>query len=128
MTKRRVIFLSAAAIAAFGLLWEATYPDPYDPKNLHYLGWKYHLLPMDPHRALSIMTHDAYSDRLVVGKTKEQLQNRFGFVRTEEQVSPYLREYCAASRPNAEVLFLNSNNYMVVMHNDRAVELVLCKG
>ena len=111
-----------------GFLWEATYAERYDPKNLHYLGWKYHLLPMDPHRALSIMTHDGKSDQLVLGKTRKQLQQRFGFILTKDQASPYLREYCAASRPNAEVLFLNSNNYMVVLENDRAVELILCKG
>jgi hypothetical protein len=115
-------------IVVFLLLWEATYPDRYDPKNLHYLAWKYHLLPMDPHRALSIMTHDQYSERLVLGKTKAELQRRFGFVLDVDQVRPYLREYCAASRPNANVLFLNSYDYMVVMKNDRAVELVYCKG
>jgi hypothetical protein len=128
MIKGKVILLCATAIAALGLLREITYPDPYDPKNLHYVGWKYHLLPMDPHRALLIMTHDAYSDRLVVGKTRDELRHRFGFVLTKDQVRPYLQEYCAAARPDNEVLFLNSNDYMVVMKDNRAVELVLCKG
>jgi hypothetical protein len=125
---KRILYWSIIAIAAFVALWEATYPDREDPKNIHYVAWKYHLLPMDPHRALSIMTHDQYSERLVLGKTKEELQQRFGFVLTTNQVRPYLRDYCAAARPGADVLFLNSNNYMVIMSQGKATELVLCKG
>jgi hypothetical protein len=128
MIKRKAILICAVAVAAFGLLWEAMYPDSYDPKNLHYVAWKHHLLPMDPNRALSTMTHDSYSERLVVGSTEEQLRQRFGFVRTVDQVSPYLQNYCAAVRPGAHVLFLNSSDYMVVMNQERATELILCKG
>jgi hypothetical protein len=120
--------LIVLGIAGFFLLWHATYPDDYDPKSIGYIGWKLHVLPMDPTRALGIMTHGANSDRLVLGRSRQQLQQRFGFVRTVEQVSPYLRNYCAAARPGAEVLFLNSSNWMIVMQRDRAVELVLCKG
>jgi hypothetical protein len=116
------------AIVIFLGLWEATYPDSGDPKNLHYVAWKWHLLPMDPMRALGVMTHDSYSERLVLGKTPDQLEKRFGFVQTVSQVGPYLRDYCAAARPGSSVLFLYNSNYMVVMQNNHVFELVLCKG
>jgi hypothetical protein len=125
---KRITLVCLAAIAAFLLLWEIMYPDRDDPKNLHYVGWKYHLLPMDPHRALGIMPEDRTSEQLVLGKSKVELENRFGFVLTKDQVRPYLRDYCAAARPGADVLFLNANDYMVVMKDGRAAELVLCKG
>lgn len=124
---RKLLYVTVAFALLLGV-WEATYPDAYDPKNPHYVAWKWHILPMNPRRALSTMTHDAYSQRLVVGKSSDELVERFGFVKTVSQVSPYLREYCAASRPDTDVLFLNNSDYMVVMQNGRAIELVLCKG
>ena len=74
------------------------------------------------------MTHATNSDQLALGKTKRQLEERFGFVRTADQVSPYLRDYCAAARSSTDVRFLNLSDYMVIMKQDRAVGLVLCKG
>jgi hypothetical protein len=124
---KKTILWGVLAIVTFTGLWEVTYPDRYDPKNLHYLGWKWHLLPMEPRRALSTMTHDN-ADALVLGKTQRELEHRFGFVLTVDQATPYLREYCASDRPSADVLFLNSSNYMVVMERNRAIELILCKG
>lgn len=125
---KRPLLWFVLGLAGFFLLWWAMYPDYYDPKSIAYVEWKAHLLPMDPRRALRIMTHGANSDKLVLGESEDQLRNRFGFVRTVDQVSPYLRDYCAAARPGAEVRFFNSSNWMVIMEHDRAVELVLCKG
>jgi hypothetical protein len=124
---KRVLLWSVLGVALFLGLWSLQYRDG-DPKSIAYIGWEANLLPMEPLKALSIMTHGPNSDRLVLGKTKPQLQQRFGYVLTADQVGPYLRNYCAASRPGANVLFLNSSNFMVVMNNKRAVELVLCKG
>ena len=125
---KRTILIAMLAFAAIIALWQATYPDQFDPKGLHYVLWKWHLLPMDPHRALSIMFHDNYAEDLVLGMSQQELERRFGFVRTVDQVSPYLRDYCAAARPGADVLFLNSNDMMVVMRKGKAAELVVCKG
>jgi hypothetical protein len=126
---KRVLSLGAVAIVAFVLLWDMAYPD-YDRKNLHYVGWKLGLLPMDSRRAVSAMTRDGGSKGLVIGKTREQLEHRFGSILTVSQVGPYLRDYCAAAWPGAEVFFLmsDSEDLMVVMERGRAVELVLCKG
>lgn len=124
----RIVLICVFEIGLGFVFWYAMYPDSYDPKSIAYIGWKAHLLPMEPRRALSIMTHGANSDRLVVGDTRQESTRRFGFVLTADQVSPYLRDYCAATRPSADVFFLNSSDYMVVMSNNQAVELVLCKG
>jgi hypothetical protein len=128
MRPTRVVFYVALAIGSIIAAWQMTYSDNQDPKNIHYVAWKYNLSPMDPMRALATMTHDRWPDRLVLGKSPEGLAERFGFTRTTAQVSPYLRDYCAAARPRADVLFLNNSDYMVVMKNGKAVELVLCKG
>jgi hypothetical protein len=124
--KRSVLFF--VATISLVALWWALFPDKYDRKNPHYVAWKYHLLPMEGSRAASIVAIDADRDRLVLGKTKEELQQRFGFVLTVDQVRPYLRVYCAATRPGKDVLFLNSNDLMVVMNQGRAVEIIVCKG
>src|SRR5580700_6102899 len=121
---RKSLYVVLALVVFFGL-WEWSYPGSADPKNLHYVAWKWHLLPIDHMRALGVMTHDTYSERLVLGKTPDQLARRFGFVRTVSEVGPYLRDYCAAARPGASVLFLNNSDYMVVMQNNRVTELVL---
>ncbi len=125
---KRIVLWGVITIAVFALLWEAAYPDRYDRKNPHYVAWKYHLLPMDAHRAVSVMTEDPDRNWLVLGKSKEELEQCFGFVLTVDQIRPYLRDYCAAARPSADVLFLNSNDLMVVMSHGRAVEVVTCKG
>jgi hypothetical protein len=119
--------VSIGLVLAVPLIWWACYPDADDPKNPHYVAWKWHLLPMDAHRTLSTMTHDN-AFPLVIGLTRDQLVKRFSFVRTKSEVRPYLIDYCAASRPSADVLFLNDSDWMVVMKDGKASDLVLCKG
>jgi hypothetical protein len=125
--KKRTVLYGLLALGLCMALWEATYPDEGDPKNIHYVAWKWHLLPIDPLRALGVMTHDRNSEHLVLGKTPSELSNRFGYVLQLHQVTRYLQE-CAAYRTGSEVLFLNKSDYMVVLTNNRATELVLCKG
>jgi hypothetical protein len=107
----------------------ATYPDKYDPKNIHYVLWKWGFVSIDRDRALGTMTHDN-ADPLVVGKTKSELIRRFGYLRSINEASPYLRDYCyyGSGRGGKSVGFLRETNWMVVFENGKAVELVLCKG
>jgi hypothetical protein len=63
-------------------MWVATYGDYYDPNNIHYVLWKWGIASIDPGRALSIMTHDSNSQRLVVGRTEYELQRKFGYLRS----------------------------------------------
>jgi hypothetical protein len=112
------------------------YPDAGDPKNLSYILWKCGLnSDMDLEAVLELMTHDANSEKLVIGLTPAELQARFGYTKTYDQVSPYLK---LCNTPNGtgdrnhpvkpDVLYLRGDNYMVVMKDGRATNPVLCKG
>lgn len=110
-------------------MWQLTYDSPGDRKDLRYQGWKLGLYPMNTDKALSTMTHDVFPDTLVVGKTKDELIRKFGYVSTLDQASTYVR-YCYFNYPHNEeqVLILRSSNWMVLMKNGRATDLLLVKG
>jgi hypothetical protein len=65
----------------------------------------------------------------------QQLKDRFGYVRTLDEATPYLRA-CYSNSGGAEeaavkkenVVFLRDSPWMVILENGKAVDLVLCKG
>jgi hypothetical protein len=134
------LFLGAAILLSLGIFatWTITYPDPFDPKNIHYVFWKHGLnRRMDLDSALVAMSHDTLGSKLVEGLTREELRGRFGYMRTFDEVTPYLRECYttpgsagdAETHGNKEnVVFLRNSPWMVVMQNGRATDLILCKG
>ena len=125
--------LLGAALLLFALLvvagaWQVTYPSD-DPKNIRYQLWKAGLPIVDLDRATGTMIGDAHRDELVVGKTRAQLEEKFGYVLTRDQVAPYLRG-CIQTSPwkDRNVLFIRSSPWMVVFDGDKATDLVLVKG
>jgi hypothetical protein len=118
--------------------WLGTYPDDVDPKNIYYVLWKHGLNnSMNLDFALAAMSHDVWPVRQVQGLSKEQLKARFGFIKTLDEATPYLRGCSATpiatggseSQGNREeVAFLRDSPWMVVMKNGKAADLVLCKG
>jgi hypothetical protein len=136
---RALLFVCIGVIGTlcFFRLWIAAYPDAGDPKNLNYVLWKHGLnSDMDMNTALATMTHDTWAVNRVRGLTPDQLKKRFGYVKTYEEARPYL-QLCAT--PNAigelgnsphehNVLYLRDEDWMVILKNGRAVDLVLCKG
>jgi hypothetical protein len=100
--------------------------------------WKHGLNNnMDIDSALVAMSHDVWPARQVQGLTREQLKDRFGYMRTLDEATPYLRG--CYSTPGAagqvetrdkreNVVFLRDSPWMVVMGNEKAVDLILCKG
>ena len=75
------------------------------------------------------MIGDASRDKLVVGKTKIQLRNKFGYLVKPGDASQYLRGcYENSSWKGKEVLFIRSSPWMIVFDGDRATNLVLIKG
>ena len=107
--------------------WALTYPPP-DPKSIPYILWKAGLYKMDLNLAVSTMIGDSNRDTLVIGKTKEQLRNKFQELRTVSQVSEYYRDGYNHYWQGKDVLFIRDSPWMVVFDHDRATELVFMKG
>ena len=122
-------------IVAFSLVligsaaWVLTYPSASDPKNIRYVFWKAGIYKMDPDVATETMIGDPSRDRIVVGKTKLQLRDRFGYLVTPGDTSTYLKG-CYGNSPwrDQDVLFIRKSPWMVVFADDKATNLVLLKG
>jgi hypothetical protein len=112
----------------FLLSWLLLYPSP-DPKNVRYVMWKEGSRTMDPDTAAGIMVGDVHPERIVLGKTSNQLRSRFGYLTTLVNASPYLQNcYSSSNWTGKKVLFIRATQWMIIFDSDRATELVLCKG
>src|SRR5712692_6396761 len=108
--------------------WALTYPSP-DPKSIKYVLWKADLYRLNLDEATGTMVGDPDRGKLVVGKTKPQLRNKFGSLLSPVEASPYLRGcYQNSSWKDRDVLFIGQSSWMVVFDGDRAANLVLVKG
>lgn len=122
---------------AYFIHWVKAYPAGYDPKNIDYVLWKHELNQnMNLDNAVAAMTHDVWAVRLVEGKSQEKLRARFGFIRTLKEARPY-DQLCSTNgsvgergvrATGKEVVFLRDSDWMVILDNGKAVDLVLCKG
>jgi hypothetical protein len=124
------IIVATVLVLVLGLaFWQALYHGQGDRKDLRYQAWKLGLYPMDLDGATSTMVGDIYPDRLVVGKTEEELIRKFGYVTTLEDASEYVK-YCYLNSPyyGEQVLILRKSNWMVLMKDGRATDLILVKG
>jgi hypothetical protein len=129
MKKHTVIFIASAILLPCLLVWAwtATFEDD-DPKNIHYVLWKWGLVSIDLDRAVAIMSHDN-PKHLVVGKSKEELRKEFGYLRSMDEAAPYLRD-CVLRSPwkDKSVMFLRSTDLIVVFDGDKATDVLLGKG
>jgi hypothetical protein len=118
-----------AVVFVFLTAWALAYPDG-DPKNFKYVLWKAGLYRMNLDLAAGTMIGDGSGrDKLVVGRTREQLRNRFGYLLTPAEASEYLRGcYQNSGFRASEVLFIRQSPWMVVFDGDKAISLVLIKG
>ncbi|HEY6386978.1 MAG TPA: hypothetical protein VIX91_14985 [Candidatus Acidoferrum sp.] len=115
-------------VAMFFGGWALTYPSP-DPKSIKYVLWKADLYKLNLDEATGTMVGDRHRDKLVVGKTKAQLRDKFGSLLSPAGVSAYLRGcYQNSSWKDREVLFIRQSPWMVVFDGDKATNLVLVKG
>ena len=132
-----LVGLGALLSFGFVVVWLNRYPQDYDPKNIQYVLWKFGLnRSMNLDHAVGGMTHDIWSVRLVEGKSKEELKNRFGFIRALNEARPY-DQLCSTNgsfgergipAAGKEVVFLRDSDWMVILDKGKAVDLVLCKG
>ncbi len=112
----------------FVILWILVYPEP-DPKNIKYVLWKHGLYRMDLDTASDTMIGDSNRGVLVLGKTKVELREKFGYLSTLSEAPPYLRGCYENSRwTGTDVLFIRKSPWMIVFSGDKAKELVFIKG
>ena len=128
--RMRIVVVAAVVLAlAFVIGWALTYPFPSDPKNIRYVLWKSGLYRMDADNATIAMVGDPDRDKLVVGKTREELRSRFGRLLTLAEASPYYKFcYQTTSWKGSDVLFIGHSPWMIVFKGDTAIDLVLIKG
>ena len=133
-----VLFVAVGALLSgcVFLFWLKSYPNADDPKNIDYVLWKYGLnANMNLDAALSAITHDSWPVRRVAGLSKRQLRDRFGFIRSFDETTPCgqpkdlvevfgLGPYFGA----AEAITLRDSNWVVLLKNGIAVDLLICKG
>jgi hypothetical protein len=129
---RKPVARAVALIAAFSIavviFWTLTYPES-DPKNIKYVLWKHGLYRMDLDTASDTMIGDASREKLVLGKTKAKLREKFGYLSTLSEVSPYLKGcYQNSGWKGTDVLFIRKSPWMIVFNDDEATKLVLIKG
>jgi len=124
-----LILIVLGFFTVFLVGWVMLYPSQDDPKNIQYVLWKTGLPTMDADRAAGTMIGDVDREKMILGKTREQLRSRFGYLTPLAQASPYLQNcYLSSGRTGQDVLFVRRGPWMVVFHGDRASELVLIKG
>jgi|ERR1700676_4008878 hypothetical protein len=125
---RKVIVAFSLVLIALAA-WVLTYPSASDPKNIRYVFWKAGVYKMDPDIATGTMIGDASRDKIVLGRTKLQLRDRFGYLVTPSDASTYLKG-CYRNSPwkDRDALFIRKSSWMVVFAGDKATNLVLLKG
>src|SRR4051794_35043424 len=98
--------ISTAACLFLGA-WSLLYPGPAEPKNPRYVLWTLGLPVANLDDAVETMVGDRHPDRLVVGKTREELTSRFGYVTPLASASSYLQAcYASSSWRGDEIVFL----------------------
>lgn len=125
----RIVIIFFALFLIFVGGWSLMYPSSSDPKNIKYVLWKAGFYKANLDDATGAMVGDPDRDKLVVGKTRAELRDRFGLLRSPAEASPYLRG-CYENSPwnKRDVVFIGQSLRMVVLDGDKATNMVLIKG
>src|SRR5690348_9755071 len=86
------VFILAIIVFIGG--WTLLYPSP-DRRNIKYVLWKAGLYRMNLGQAEGIMILDPGRDDLVVGKTRAEIERRFGRLSPLSDASEYAKFCCA---------------------------------
>lgn len=125
----RIGVVTLILLIAATVVWALTYPSDGDPKNIKYVLWKHDLYPMNPDLALGAMIGDIGRDRLIVGKTKAQLQKKFGYLKSPLGAGTYMNGcYLESPWKGQDVLLIREGPWMVLFSGENAIGLRLCKG
>lgn len=124
-----LILIVACIPCLFAAGWMSLYNGYYDPKNVAFLLWRHDLWKIDKDRALSIMTHAPDPASLVIGRTRSQVEDKFGPLTPMSEASAYVRG-CASQEEltSGNSVMLRHSEWMVTFSGDRAIKLTLVKG
>ena len=98
-----------------------------DPRNLQYILWKAGYYEMDRGRAWEIFYMDPEQKKFIVGKTRSEIEAKFGPQPLADPNEPYLR-ICYPTWPWQGKEVLRMRPFIVVMEKGVATELWLVKG
>jgi hypothetical protein len=111
----KTVALALAFFIAVVIGWAVSYPSDADPRSIKYVLWKHGLYEMNLDAATDTMIGDGNREKLVVGKTKVQLREKFGYLSTPADLSQYLRGcYQTAAWRDRDALFIRNSPWMVV--------------
>ena len=133
MILRHTLTVAAAIILVllfFTSAWFATYPSASDPKSIQYLLWKNGPFHITLSEASSAMIGDPKRDNLVIGKTRQEIEARFGRLLNPDEVAPYFRDYYLSNEiwRHKQAAFIKDSNWMILFDHDRATGVILVKG
>jgi hypothetical protein len=112
---RQLAIVMSALVVVLIVGWNLTYPRG-DPKSLEFVLWRAGLYRMDLDLATDIMVGAHDSERIVVGRTREQLRERFGYLLTAGEATQYLRGcYQDSSWKDRDVLFIRRSPWLVLI-------------
>ena len=125
----RIAFVTLVLLIATTVVWALAYPSDGDPKNVKYVLWKHDLYPMNPDLAMGAMVGDIGRGELVVGKTKAQLQKKFGYLKSPFETGTYMNGcYLESPWKGQDVLVIREEPWMILFSAEKAIGLRLCKG
>lgn len=125
----RITVVVLALVFFFVAGWAFLYPYP-DRRNIKYVFWKAGLYRLNLVQAEGEMILDPHRDNIVIGKTKAQLERRFGRLTPLADATEYARFCCQHGADCKDAMFLDDGPapWMIVFQGDKAAELVLIKG
>jgi len=100
-------------VIAAPLSWALLYPQESDPKNMRYVLWRHGLYQMDLDTATETMVGDLAQNRnrLVIGKTREQLIHKFGYLLSAQETSLYNSTcYLGSTYTGQDVAFIRRSS------------------
>ncbi|MBI3676935.1 MAG: hypothetical protein HY243_10020 [Proteobacteria bacterium] len=115
-------------VIAFVGEWLLLYPSN-DDKSLQYTYWKVGLYPfnLDLDDVTGVFWSDPGRREFVIGKTEQQLREKFGYLKPISKMTPNFQECYREVANGKKAFFIRESWLMIVFDGDNAIDLVLMK-
>jgi hypothetical protein len=116
-------------MVAIAVIWNVTYPDQNDPKNMRYVLWKHGLMTMNLDTATGVIEEDPEGKRdLIIGKTTQQIRDRFGYLLTPHQAGHTLEQCIRGSWAEGKnPMYIRRSNLVVTFDGGVATNADILK-